>query len=145
MRSFVQFFIKKPIWANAIIVITVLFGVFSLMRMNRSFFPELDPKTIIVSVLYPGASPQEMEEGVTIKVEQALRGIEGVERITSTSSENVSYVQIKGDENSDMEEVYKDVENAVNSINSFPQYAEKPVVQRLKSNPISEMVATLGL
>ena len=145
MRSLVQFFIKKPIWANAVIVITVLFGVFSLMRMNRSFFPELDPKTVIVSVMYPGASPQEMEDGVTIKVEQALRGIDGVEMITSTSSENVATIRIKGFENADMDEVYKDVENAVSSINSFPQGAEKPVIQRLKSNPMSEMVATVGL
>ncbi|OIQ34678.1 MAG: hypothetical protein BM555_04240 [Crocinitomix sp. MedPE-SWsnd] len=145
MRGLVQFFIKKPIWANAVIVITVLFGVFSLMNMNRSFFPELDPKTVIVSVAYPGASPDEMEEGVTIKIEQALRGIDGVEIITSTSSENVATIKVKGFENADMDEVYKDVENAVGSINSFPQGAEKPTVTRLKSNPMSEMVATVGL
>jgi len=145
MRGLVQFFIKKPIWANAVIVITVLFGVFSLMNMNRSFFPELDPKTVIVNVVYPGASPDEMEEGVTIKIEQALRGIDGVEIITSTSSENVATIKVKGFENADMDEVYKDVENAVGSINSFPQGAEKPTVTRLKSNPMSEMVATVGL
>lgn len=145
MRSLVQFFIKKPIWANALIVITVLFGVYNLTDMNRSFFPELDPRTVLVNVAYPGASPEEMEEGVTIKVEQALRGLDGVEMITSTSSENVSTVRIKGYEDADMEAIYKDVENAVSSINSFPQGAEKPIVNRLKSNPISEMVATVGL
>ncbi|MFT4601825.1 MAG: multidrug efflux pump subunit AcrB, partial [Arenicella sp.] len=145
MRGLVKFFIKQPIWANAIIVVTVLFGVFSLMNMNRSFFPELDPKTVIVNVAYPGASPDEMEEGVTIKIEQALRGIDGVEIITSTSSENVATIKVKGYENADMDAVYKDVENAVGSINSFPQGAEKPIVNRLKSNPMSEMVATVGL
>ncbi|MEO9532634.1 MAG: efflux RND transporter permease subunit [Crocinitomicaceae bacterium] len=145
MRGLVQFFIKKPIWANAVIIVTVLFGVFSLMNMNRSFFPELDPKTVYVTVSYPGASPEEMEEGVTIKIEQALRGLDGVEMITSTSSENVATIRIKGFENADMDEVYKDVENAVSSINSFPQGAEKPIVKRLKSNPMSEMVATIGL
>jgi multidrug efflux pump subunit AcrB len=145
MRGLVQFFIKKPIWANAAIIVTVLFGVFSLMNMNRSFFPELDPKTVYVNVTYPGASPDEMEEGVTIKIEQALRGLDGVEIITSTSSENIASVRIKGFENADMDEVYKDVENAVSSINSFPQGAEKPIVKRMKSNPMSEMVATIGL
>lgn len=145
MREVVKFFIKKPIWANAVIVITVLFGVYNLTNMNKSFFPELDPRTILVNVTYPGASPEEMEEGVTIKVEQALRGIDGVEYITSTSSENLASIKIKGYENADMDEIYKDVENAVNSINSFPQGAEKPVIQRLKSNPMSELVATLSL
>lgn len=145
MRSLVQFFIKKPIWANAAIVITALFGVYNLMTINKSFFPELDPQTVLVNVAYPGASPQEMEEGVTIKIEQALRGIDGVELINSTSSENMATIRVKGFENADMDEVYKDVENAVNSINSFPQGAEKPIINRLKSNPMSEMVATLGL
>ncbi|MEX1000488.1 MAG: efflux RND transporter permease subunit [Crocinitomicaceae bacterium] len=145
MRGLVQFFIKKPIWANALIVITVLFGSYSLLNMNKSFFPELDPKMIDISVLYPGASPEEMEDGVTIKIEQSLRGIDGIEEITSTSSENIASIRVKGFENADMDEVYKDVENAVNSINSFPQGAEKPVIRRLKSNPMSELVATLNL
>ena len=68
MKSLVAFFIKKPIWANAAILLVGLFGAYSLLTMNRSFFPELDPKTILVNVMYPGASPQEMEEGVTIKI-----------------------------------------------------------------------------
>jgi multidrug efflux pump subunit AcrB len=145
MKSLVAFFIKKPIWANAAILLVGLFGAYSLLTMNRSFFPELDPKTILVNVMYPGASPQEMEEGVTIKIEQALRGIDGVDLINSTSAENTSMIRIVGLENADMDEVYKDVENAVSSINSFPQGAEKPIITRLKSNPMSEMVATIGL
>ena len=100
---------------------------------------------VLVNVAYPGASPEEMEEGVTIKIEQALRGLDGVERVNSTSSENIASIRVKGFEGADMDEIYKDVENAVSSINSFPQGAEKPIVTRLKSNPMSEMVATLGL
>jgi multidrug efflux pump subunit AcrB len=145
MKSLVAFFIKKPIWANAAILLVGLFGGYSLLTMNRSFFPELDPKTILVNVVYPGASPQEMEEGVTIKIEQALRGIDGIDLINSTSAENTSMIRIVGLENANMDEVYKDVENAVSSINSFPQGAEKPIITRLKSNPMSEMVATIGL
>lgn len=145
MRGLVKFFIKKPIWANAIIVVTLLFGIYSLVKINRSFFPELDPQRVIVSVAYPGASPQEMEDGVTIKIEQALRGIDGVEIINSTSSENVSSITVKAFDDADMDEVYKDVENAVNSISQFPVGAEKPIITRMKSSQMSEMVATLGL
>jgi len=113
--------------------------------MNKSFFPELDPRRIVISVMYPGASPEEMEEGVTIKIEQALRGISGVEQINSTSSENIAMIYVQGFQTADMDEVYKDVENGVNSINSFPQGAEKPIVRRMKSNPMSEMVTNFGL
>ena len=145
MRNLIKFFIKQPIWANAIIVVIVMFGVYNLFTIKKSFFPELDPRRIIVSVSYPGASPEEMEEGVTIKIEQALRGIDGVEKLNSTSSENFANITIEGFENADMDEVYKDVENGVNSINSFPQGAEKPIVRRLKSNPMSERVSILAL
>jgi len=145
MRQIIKFFIKQPIWANAIIVVTLMFGVYNLFAINKSFFPELDPKRVIVNVAYPGASPEEMEEGVTIKIEQALRGIDGVEQINSTSSENFTNITLVGFENADMDAVYKDVENGVNSINSFPQGAEKPIVRRLKSNPMSERVSILAL
>lgn len=145
MRSFVQFFIKQPIWANAFIIVTLMFGLYNLFTMKKSFFPELDPRTVIVNVAYPGASPEEMEEGVTIKIEQALRGINGVDNITSTSSENLAQIKIKGLEDADMDEVYKDVETAVTSINSFPDGAEKPTVTRLKSNPMSERVIIVAV
>jgi multidrug efflux pump subunit AcrB len=145
MRNIIRYFIKYPIYANAFIFVITLFGIYSMFSMNKSFFPELDPRRIIVSVMYPGASPEEMEEGVTIKIEQALRGINGIEQINSTSSENFATISIQAFENADMDEVYKDVENGVNSINSFPQGAEKPIVRRLKANPMSEMVTTLSL
>ena len=145
MRSFIRFFIKFPIYANAFIVIISMFGIYSMLKINKSFFPELDPRRVIINVMYPGASPDEMEEGVTIKIEQALRGINGVEQITSTSSENMATITVQGMENADMDELYKDVENGVNSINSFPQGAEKPIVRRMKGNPMSELVSTIGL
>lgn len=145
MRSIIRYFIKNHIWANALIVVTVMFGVYSLVTMKQSFFPELDPRTVLINVSYPGASPQEMEDGVTIKIEQSLRGIDGIEEINSTSTENFANIRIKAFENADMDEVYKDVDNAISSINSFPQGAEKPVIKRLKSNSMSELVTILRL
>ncbi|MCL4856981.1 MAG: efflux RND transporter permease subunit, partial [Flavobacteriales bacterium] len=71
MRQLISFFIKNPIWANAIIIVTIMFGAISIATMDRSFFPEQEPNRIGISVFYNGASPIEMEEGVTIKIEQA--------------------------------------------------------------------------
>ena len=72
MRKLITFFVNRPVWGNAFIVVVIIFGIFALSNTKKSFFPELEPKTIIVSVFYPGASPHEMEDGVTIKVEQAI-------------------------------------------------------------------------
>ena len=88
MKKVIQFFINRPVWGNAAIVVILMFGLFSLFTMKRSFFPELDPTRIFVSVFYPGASPGEMEEGITIHIEQAVKGLDGIEEINSTSSEN---------------------------------------------------------
>ncbi|MCB0380035.1 MAG: efflux RND transporter permease subunit [Flavobacteriales bacterium] len=128
MRNLISYFIQNPIWANAIIIITVVFGAISIANMDSSFFPEQDPNRIGISVFYNGASPIEMEEGVTIKIEQALQGIAGIEEIFSSSSENFATVNIVAYKDVDLDEVLRDVENAVDGINSFPDGAEKPTV-----------------
>lgn len=145
MKNLINFFIKRPVWGNAFIAIIILFGLFSVLTMKRSFFPELDPNTVIISVFYPGASPTEMEEGVTIKIEQALKGIDAIDEINSTSSENFVNINVKAFQGSNMDDVLSDVENAVNSINSFPQAAEKPIITRLKSGGMGSTVAFVGI
>ena len=145
MKNVVEFFIKRPIWGNAIIGVVVLAGLFSLFNLKRSFFPEIDPYTITISVFYPGASPKEMEEGVTIKIEQAIKGLPQIEEINSVSSENIAMVTIKAYSDTDMDELLSDVENSVNSINSFPQGAERPIITKLKSMGMGSVVAFIGI
>jgi multidrug efflux pump subunit AcrB len=145
MRNIIAFFIKRPIWGNSLIAIVLLFGLFSIFTMKRSFFPEMDPNTIVVSVFYPGASPSEMEEGVTIKVEQAVKGLSEIEEINSTSNENMATVTIKAYTDTDMDELLSDVENTINSINSFPQGAERPIITRIKSGGMGSVVAFVGV
>jgi multidrug efflux pump subunit AcrB len=145
MKKLIHFFLKRPIWGNAIIVIVLMFGLFSIFRMKRSFFPEMDPYTIVVSVFYPGASPAEMEEGVTIKIEQSVKGLAEIEEINSTSMENMATVTIKAYTDTDMDELLSDVENSINSINSFPQGAERPIIRKLKSSGMGSVVAFVGI
>lgn len=145
MKNIIQFFIKRTIWGNAFIVMVLIFGLFSVFTMKRSFFPELEPKQIYVTVMYPGASPAEMEEGVTIKIEQSVKGLEGIEEILSSSSENFTQVTIQAYQDTDMDELLSDVENAVNSINSFPQGAEQPIVIKQKSAGMASVVAFAGI
>ena len=145
MRGLIQFFINRPVWGNAAIVIVLMFGLFSIFTMKRSFFPELEPTQIFVSVFYPGASPSEMEEGVTIKIEQAVKGLDGIEEINSTSSENFAQVNIKAYTDTDIDELLSDIENSVNSINSFPQGAEQPIITKQKSGGMGSIVAFVGI
>lgn len=142
MKKAIEFFVKYPLWGDLLVLLIVGFGFISLRSMNVNFFPEIEQRNIKIQVAFPGASPQEMEEGITLKVEEALKGLQGVEQITSVSSENISTVIVEGKKGYNPDELLTDVKNAVDRINSFPVDAEKPVV--FKDKP-TERVATLLL
>lgn len=124
----IEYFVRYPIWSNAIIAIFIVAGLVAFFGMKKSFFPEDSDRIVVVQVVYPGASPEEMEEGVTLKVEEAMRGIEGIEEIKSVSSENAASINIKWVEGYNEDRFLADIKNAVDRINSFPVDAEKPVV-----------------
>ncbi len=145
MRRLISFFITNPIWGNAFIFLTIVFGLLALSNMRRSFFPEMPPRVITIDVAYPGASPVEMEDGVTIKIEQALEGLSGIKKITSSSEENRASLKIEAFEDTDMDDLLTDVENTVNSINSFPVGAEKPIIRKLKVGSMGGTAAFLSL
>jgi len=133
MRKLVSIFIRFPFYANIILVIILVLGALSFSSINRSFFPDSREKFITITVFYPGASPKEMEEGVTIRVEEALRGIAGIKEINSTSSENFTSVQVEVTGEYDIDETLMEVKNAVDGIPSLPVDAEKPIVNKLRS------------
>jgi len=133
MRKVIEFFVKYPIWANAILAVIIIFGTLGLLGINMSFFPETPERDITVRVAYPGASPEEMEEGITIKIEEALKGVNGVEEVTSTSSENTASIRVRTMDAYDIDVVLAEVKNAVDGINSYPVGAEPPTVFKDRS------------
>ncbi|MEQ9297321.1 MAG: efflux RND transporter permease subunit [Cyclobacteriaceae bacterium] len=145
MRSLVTFFVKYPIWANAIIATVMVIGLLSyFFGLKKSFFPERDPRNITISVVYPGASPEEVEEGVTIKIEEAIKGIVGIEEVTSVSSENSASITVQTLGDYELDEVTTEVKNAVDRINSFPVSAEKPVVFKQKTTSVAMFMGVKG-
>ena len=132
MRNLIRYFITYPIWTNALILIVLILGIFGTVSIKKRYFPATDPNMITIQVTYPGASPEELEEGIVIRIEEALRGVNGIDEITSTSSENLGAVNVsvKNGYNADL--VLTEVKNAVDKISSFPAGAEKPVIFNAK-------------
>lgn len=128
IKRIVSAFVKFPFYANMLIVVVVLAGLISLSNIKKSFFPEFTTRFISISVFYPGASPIEMEEGVTSRIEEAIRSIVGIKEITSTSSENSARVMIETTGQYDIDETLMEVKNAVDGISSFPSAAERPII-----------------
>lgn len=108
----------------------VFLGYTGMMSLKSSFFPLQDSKVVTINIAYPGASPQEMEEGVVLKIEDNLRGLVGIDRFTSASSENTAVITIEAEKGYDIDVLLADVKNAVDKVPSFPTEMEPPVVAK---------------
>jgi multidrug efflux pump subunit AcrB len=142
MNSIIEFFVRYKIWANVLMISIFGFGFLSLTQMRFSFFPEIEPNIISAQVAYPGASPEEVEEGVILKIEENLDGLTGIEQITSVSRENFGTVTIEIVKGADVDLVLADVKNAIDRISAFPLGAERPVIfkQNFRSRSLSIML-----
>jgi multidrug efflux pump subunit AcrB len=130
MKSIISHFIKFPVAVNVIILAVVVLGSIGMLSLKSSFFPLQDSKFIDITISYPGASPQEMEEGVVLKIEDNLRGIVGIDRFTSASSENTATISVEAVKGYDIDILLADVKNAVDKVPSFPAEMEPPVVAK---------------
>jgi multidrug efflux pump subunit AcrB len=114
------------------------------MNMKSSFFPERESKNINISVVYPGASPEEIETGIVQKIEDNLKGVQGVEEYQSTSQENAGSIIVEVQEEYDTDEVLVDVRNAVDRVSSFPAGMEPPVVSKRPAIEFTYSFALFG-
>ena len=126
-RSPLGFFARNTVAANLLMAIILVGGFWSATNLNTQLFPTIKPGSISVSVPYPGATPSEVEEGITRRVEEAVSGIEGVYRVNSFAVENSGSVTIELKDFADEDEVLEDVKSAVDRIVDFPpEEAEEP-------------------
>lgn len=144
MKKIVEIFVRFPFYANLTIVFLLIVGGLSMWTMKKSFFPERPSRMLYVSVSYPGASPVEMEEGVTSRIEEAVRAIPGIYEITSTSSENSSRVTIEIMPGYDTDEALIEIKNAVDGISSFPSAAERPLVYKSRTSSPAMRLRVVG-
>lgn len=121
---------KNAVAANLIMLALMVGGVILAPKVKKEVFPEVAVDMVTVSVPYPGASPEEVEQGVVLVIEEAVRGLDGVKKVTSSSLEGAGVVSVELLTDADTEEVTADVENAVNRISSFPADAERPIISQ---------------
>ena len=133
MKKIITYFIKYPVAVNVMILAFIIFGLVGALSMKSSFFPLVDSQLIRISLVYPGSSPAEMEEGVVLKIEDNLKGIVGVERVTSVSRENSASVNVEIEKGKNIDVVLSDVKNAVDRVPSFPSGMEPPVIAKVES------------
>jgi multidrug efflux pump subunit AcrB len=144
MKGIITAIVKYKIWANAFILLTVILGTLAFLNIKNTSFPVEPSENVSIQVLYPGAAPEEVEEGVILKIEQSLEGIEGIKEITSVSRENLGSINVQILSNYKIDEMVTEVKNAVDRISSFPVGAEKPIVYKLKATDLVGVLLLRG-
>ena len=132
-RGVLAFMAGNHVAANILMLFLLGGGLLSLSRMPVKVFPDLDTQMITVRVPYLGAAPAEVEEGVCMRVEEAIAGIEGIDRIRSIAQEGMGTIIAELDEDADVRRVLDDIKAAVDRIETFPEEAEKPVIAEVTS------------
>jgi len=120
MKNVLAYFIKNPLVGNVLVLLILLLGAWGLRSMKSTLFPAAPERFIKITAILPGASPEEMEEGVVLKIEESLQGRTGLERVTSVSSENTATVDVEIKKGYDIEIILQEVKNVVGQISSFP-------------------------
>ncbi len=119
---------RNPVAANLLMIVILVGGLVGALQVKQEVFPEFDLDVVAISVPYPGATPEDVEQGIVRAVEEGVRGIDGVKRVTSTSGEGMGAVSVELLLDADPEKALGDIKNAVDRITVFPLEAEEPQV-----------------
>jgi len=136
--------IRQPVFMTMILVAGIVMGIFSYFRMPVDIFPNVEFPIVVVSTIYPGASPDEMEDQITSVLEEELSTIGGIEQVSSTSAESVSTIVLQFDLNESADKVNQEVREKVNLLRSqLPTGIQEPIIRRF--NPSDQPVLLFGV
>jgi len=127
-RGPIAWMIHNRITPNLMMIIFLVGGFFMATRVKQEVFPEFDLGLVTIQVAYPGSSPEEVEQGIILVVEEAIRGLDGIKEITATASEGMGMVMAELEEGADQQRIYQDIKQQVDRIVTFPLDAEEPEV-----------------
>ncbi len=131
MKAMIEWAVRNRSAMNVILIMTMVVGVISIGMLNREVFPNFDLEIVLVQVPYPGASPEEVEEGICMKIEEAVRSIDGIKQTTAIARESAGFVVMELSASADVQRVLNEIRSQVDRIPSFPELAEDPEIQQI--------------
>ncbi len=127
----ISFFTKHPTAANLMMVLFVVIGIMSLPGIRRETLPSFDSSKVEIRILYPGATPEDVEEVICQRVEDALDGINFVDEISSEAREGMAKITVEMEDSGDFQVFMDDIDKEVNAISEFPAEVEDPIIKEL--------------
>ncbi|RZQ57160.1 acriflavin resistance protein [Pseudidiomarina tainanensis] len=131
-RGIIAWWTNNSVAANLLMALIIITGIFMVGQVRKQMFPEIELNIISIQVPFPGAAPQEVEQGVLVRIEDAIEDVNGIERVTSTAREGNGSVSIEVESGYDVEVVMDEIKMLVDAIPSFPQQIEKPNIYRIR-------------
>lgn len=128
-RGAIAFMAQSPIIANLLMLILLGGGIWTMTYVQKEVFPQFQLDMVSVRVVYPGAAPAEVEQGILLPVEEAIRGIQGIKEVSSTAREGSGSISIELVAGTDRMKAFQDIDQAVSRIRTFPDQIEQPEVQ----------------
>ncbi|HCH62949.1 MAG: hypothetical protein CL927_17440 [Deltaproteobacteria bacterium] len=119
---------RNTVAANLLMVVVLMLGLAGVLSIKQEVFPDFELDLVTVAVPYPGASPNEVEQGIILAIEEEVRGLNGVKRVSSSAAEGIGTVAVELMLGEDNNAILADVKAAVDRIATFPEDAEKPMV-----------------
>ena len=137
----IAWFARNSVAANLLMISIFGGGLFAALSVAWEIFPSSDPDTITVSVSLRGATPEDVELGIAVRIEEAVHDLEGIKQIVSRSVEGGTTVAIELEPDADRQAALNDVKSRVDSINTFPGDAEKPIISlSVRTRPVISVV-----
>lgn len=127
-RGLIAWFTHNPVAANLLMGFLIFAGLVTASQIRKENFPDMKMRAIDVNIVYPGATPADVEEACVRKVESALRGLEGVKRITSTTYEGAGVITVEAKNRVNMQRLLDDVKSRVDGVTGFPDSMERPQI-----------------
>ena len=121
MHRAIEWFVDNPVAANLLMFIFLVGGLMSMFSMHKEEFPNIEPGVVQVRIPYLGAAPEEVEQAVCIRVEEAIEGVNGMDKVHSNASEGMCSVTIELDQESNYNAVLNEIKGKIDGISTFPK------------------------
>lgn len=145
MRSMISWAISNAPGMNVVMIAFMLIGALAMINLRRETFPAFELEVVMVTVPYPGATPEDVEEGICQKIEESVRSIDGIKQVTSIAQESAGYVLIElRSDVRDVQKILSEIDREVSRISTFPARAEDAQVQQLTFRSAAIRVGVIG-
>jgi len=144
MQGLIGWWARNSVAANLLMFACVVIGLFAFRDINREVFPSAKVPFVDISVTWLGADPQQVEEQIVLRIEEAIDNLDGVKNISSTAREGRANVTVEADTDADVTTLLNELKNRIDSISTFPQDAFRPTVQQIQAEERTHLIAITG-